>query len=659
MFHKVKNKAPAEIQITAEQILREAKERDLEIAPPAPKQKISNPEELADYQRKKRRTFEDNIRKNRTVISNWIKYAEWEESQKDIRRARSIYERALDVDHRNIVLWLKYAEMEMKNAQVNHARNVWDRAVNILPRANQFWYKYTYMEEKLGNIAGARQVFEKWMQWEPEEQAWLTYINFEMRYKELDRARIIYNKFVVTHPLVKNWIKYARFEENHGFINCARKVYEKAAEYFGDDYMDEDLFIAFAKFEERQKEYERVKVLYKYALDRIPTDKCQQLYKAYTIYEKKFGDQNSIEIVINSKRKFQNEKEIKENPMNYDAWFDYIAIVESEGNVDIIRDIYERAIANIPPSKDKQHWKRYIYLWIYYAVFEELECGDIERTRYVYTTCINVIPHKHFTFAKIWLLYAMFEIRQKNLQKARKTLGLAIGKYPKNKLFKGYIDLEIQLQEVDRCRKLYENYLRFNPENCLAWVQFAELETFIGDVERGREIYKCGINCPQLDMPELLWKSYIDFEISQNERENARELYEKLLEKTLHFKVWISYVQFEMSNNTENSKQLARNIFDRANKALKEAGEKEERVKLLQAWKAFEKTNGNEENLEKVLKIMPKRVKRRIHYISEDGKDESWEEKLEYIFPEDEASKPNTYVLQQAKQWKNQIKEND
>lgn len=69
-------------------------------------------------------------------------------------RARSIYERALDVDHRNITLWLKYTELEMRNRQVNHARNLWDRAVTILPRANQFWYKYSYMEEMVGNIAG-------------------------------------------------------------------------------------------------------------------------------------------------------------------------------------------------------------------------------------------------------------------------------------------------------------------------------------------------------------------------------------------------------------------------------------------------------------------------------------------------------------------------
>jgi hypothetical protein len=37
LYFQVKNKAPAEIQITAEQLLREAKERDLEILPPVSK----------------------------------------------------------------------------------------------------------------------------------------------------------------------------------------------------------------------------------------------------------------------------------------------------------------------------------------------------------------------------------------------------------------------------------------------------------------------------------------------------------------------------------------------------------------------------------------------------------------------------------------------
>ena len=40
----------------------------------------------------------------------------------------------------------------------------------------------------------------------------------------------------------------------------------------------------------------------------------------------------------------------------------------------------------------------------------------------VYTACLELVPHKKFTFAKVWIMYAHFEIRQKNLTKARKIL---------------------------------------------------------------------------------------------------------------------------------------------------------------------------------------------------------------------------------------------
>jgi crooked neck len=102
------------LQITAEQLLREAKERDLEGVPPPPRVKITDPEELAEYNRKRRKEFEDNIRKNRMQIANWVKYAKWEESIGEIQRSRSVFERALDVDHRNVTVWLQYAEMEMR-----------------------------------------------------------------------------------------------------------------------------------------------------------------------------------------------------------------------------------------------------------------------------------------------------------------------------------------------------------------------------------------------------------------------------------------------------------------------------------------------------------------------------------------------------------------
>lgn len=651
---KVKNKMPAPVQITAEQLLREAKERELELVPPPPKQKISDPDELKDYQRRKRKTFEDNIRKNRNLMTNWIKYAQWEESQKEIQRARSVFERGLDVDHRNITIWLKYAEMEMRARQLNHARNIWDRAITILPRANQFWYKYTYMEEMLGHIAGARQVFERWMEWEPEEQAWHSYINFELRYKELDRARMIYERFVLIHPEVKNWIKYARFEEKHGYINSARRVYERAVEFFGEDNMDEKLIIAFARFEEGQREHERARVIYKYALDILPKDQCQEIYKAYTVHEKKFGSRAAIEDVIVSKRRFQYEEEVKANPLNYDAWFDYIRLLEADANTEQVRDTYERAIANIPPSKEKRHWRRYIYLWINYALYEELETEDVERTRDVYKACLDIIPHKNFTFAKVWLLFAHFEVRQKNLQGTRRILGTAIGKCPKNKLYRGYIELELQLREFERCRILYEKFLEFGPENCTSWMKYAELETILGDTERAEAIYELAINQPKLDMPEVLWKAYIDFQIEQEEYDKTRKLYRRLLERTQHVKVWISYANFELSIQSENGENVtnARKVYSEGNRSLKNINEKEERLMLLESWQEMERDQGDEESQAKVQKLMPQKVKKRRKIQTEDGSDAGWEEYYDYIFPDEEAAQPNLKLLAMAKKWK-------
>ncbi|RNA13134.1 crooked neck 1 [Brachionus plicatilis] len=651
-----KNKTPAPVQITAEQLLREAKERQLEYVPPPPRQKISDPEELAAFRLKKRKEFEDNIRRNRLNLSNWIKYAQWEESQKEIQRARSIWERALDIDHRAIPLWLKYAEMEMRYKQINHARNIFDRALTILPRANQFWYKYTYMEEMLGNISGCRQIFERWMKWHPDEQAWNTYIKFELRYKEFDRAREIFERLVETHPIPKNWLRYARFEETHGNMDAAREIFERAIQFLGDEYLDEKLYLAFARFEEHQKEHDRATAIYKYALDKLPQEKREDIYKAFSIHEKKYGHRGGIEAIIANKRKIKYEEDLKENPLDYDTWFDYLRLLESEEDAEKIRDGYEKAIAQVPPVMEKYYWRRYIYLWINYALFEELKAMDYEKTRDVFSMCTKLIPHKKFTFAKIWLMYAKFEIRQKNLSNARKILGQSIGMCPKDKLFKGYIELEIELREFDRCRTLYEKYLEFNPQNCTTWIKYAELESILGDTERARAIYELAVEQPILDMPEIVWKAFIDFEIDQEEYDKCRELYNKLLSKTQHVKVWLSYAQFE-TNNPQNGDQnidKTRKIYRRAFDSLKNTqNSNESRLMILETWKDFEISNeSDEEKIKQVEKLMPKQIKKRRKIQAEDGTDAGWEEYIDYIFPDDQAQSSSLKLLELAKKWK-------
>jgi len=660
---RVKNKAPAPQQISAEQLLREAVDRQ-EPALTAPTQRFADLEELHEYQGRKRKDFEDYVRRNRLNMGNWMRYAAWELEQKEYRRARSVFERALDCEPTNVQLWVRYVESEMKERNINHARNVLDRAVTIMPRVDKLWYKYVYMEEMLGNIAGTRAVFERWMSWEPDEAAWNAYIKLEKRYAEYERARNVFERFTIVHPEARNWIKWARFEEENGTSDLVREVFGMSIETLADEFMDEKIFIAYARFEAKLKEYERARAIYKYALDRMPRSKSAILHKQYTTFEKQFGDREGVKDVVLAKRRVMYEEQVKENPKSYDTWFDYARLEESSPSSDPerVRDVYERAIAQVPPSQEKRHWRRYIYLWVFYALYEELQAQDNSRAAQVYSEALKLVPHKHFTFAKLWILKAQFHLRQSDLSQARKTMGLAIGMCPKNKLFRAYIETELQLFEFLRCRTLYEKWIEWDSGSCSAWIKFAELERGLDDLERARAIYEIAVNQPVLDMPELLWKAYIDFEEDvaeeAEEYERARKLYERLLQKTEHVKVWISYARFELNipdfEHPESeavapeSITPARAVFERAHKLYKDRRLVEERVALLNAWKSFEDTHGGEEAREAIAKQMPRRVKKRRRL-----DDDSFEEYMDYVFPaDDEGSAKMSKLMAMAQKWK-------
>jgi crooked neck len=225
----------------------------------------------------------------------------------------------------------------------------------------------------------------------------------------------------------------------------------------------------------------------------------------------------------------------------------------------------------------------------------------------------------------------------------------------------------MRLFEFERCRKLYEKYLVWNPANSQAWIKFAELERGLDDLKRARAIYELGLGQDTLDMPELLWKAYIDFEEEEGAYENTRDLYERLLEKTDHVKVWISYAHFEINIPegdeaedgtddggadeqavSEEAKARARKVFERAHSVMKDKELKEERVALLNAWLSFEKTHGSETEVEAVQKQMPRRTKRRRKL-----DDDTFEEYIDYIFPaDDQQMKHLSGMLALAQKWK-------
>jgi crooked neck len=154
-------------------------------------------------------------------------------------------------------------------------------------------------------------------------------------------------------------------------------------------------------------------------------------------------------------------------------------------------------------------------------------------------------------------------------------------------------------------------------------------------------------------MPELLWKSYIDFEIGDNEGDKARALFERLVEKTGHVKAWISFAQFEGSSLGHGA-DGARAVFARAYEYLKHENLSEERVLLLDAWRVFEKSSGDAKQVSDVEAKMPRRVKRKRMQEDEHGNELGWEEYFDYQFPDDQAATGSFKILEMAAQWKAQ-----
>ena len=408
----------------------------------------------------------------------------------------------------------------MRNEFVNRARNVLDRAVQLLPRVDFLWYKYVYMEEMVGtggDVSKCRAVFERWMEWMPDDNAWMSYARFEGRGGHWDQAKAIMRRYANAYPSTRSFLRFAKWAEYEASdVDLARTVYESAlVELEPEESRQARVFARFAAFEERQGEHKRARVIYKHAVklfrlgeepradaeegggeEEVPQwerEKRSELYNAYVAFEKKRGDRAIIEDVILTKQRAAYKKRVAADPMDYDAWFEYAKMEqENEGaaadaasaDANRVREVYERAIANVPPSMDdKQHWRRYIYLWIYYALYEEMQRRDLDRASKVYDACLDLIPHSKFSFSKIWINAAKLHIRRKDLASARKLLGKAIGLCGKEKIFTEYIALELALGEVDRCRLLYTNYLKAMPHNCRAWSKYADLEKSVGETE--------------------------------------------------------------------------------------------------------------------------------------------------------------------------------
>ena len=146
------------------------------------------------------------------------------------------------------------------------------------------------------------------------------------------------------------------------------------------------------------------------------------------------------------------------------------------GRHDKTREVYEAAVKKLPPAEEKRFWRRYMYIWYNYAVFEEEQAEDMAAAKQVWQRAIQLVPHKKFTFGKLWIFYANFCLRCCELDQARKAFGRSIALAPKEKVFKAYIEMEERLGQLDRVRTIYQKYCEKFSSVPGPWIDFASFE---------------------------------------------------------------------------------------------------------------------------------------------------------------------------------------
>lgn len=65
--------------------------------------------------------------------------------------------------------------------------------------------------------------------------------------------------------------------------------------------------------------------------------------------------------------------------------------------------------------------------------------------------------------------------------------------------------------------------------------------------------------------------------------------------------------------------QWCRQVFEEANKSLRNCELKEERLLLLESWRDFEREFGTDTTMERIRKLLPEKVKKRRKLTAEDG----------------------------------------
>lgn len=495
--------------------------------------------------------------------------------------ARSTFEEGLCHCPDNVHLLHAWAVMEHRSGDHKRARTLFSRAYHLQPDNPYVCHAWGILEQRDGNISRARELFAKSIAKRPHSAVSVAWAILEGRDGHVKTARVILKRALVAAEKVADpsslaniFCAWAQIEERIGDLPKARDLLSKA---IASHPTHTDAYVALAKLEARRGSTTRAIELIR-AAAKVTTKAPPSLFNAWAHIE--WGSRQRIDEARNvlkqgislhpkdpallqslgtleqkcgdyEKAKYCYQASVSARPKApaYVAW---ALLEESQGNYDQARRLFEKSL-----SADALHGAAYNA----YGMMEA-RCGDEEAARNVFERGVGAAAsasvfhgfaqfevkvgrnpqrarelfrrgaaHSREDTVFVWHSWGVLELRQNEVESARKVFREAIKRYPRN----SQILVGAALSEAASCpgtcanesraREFFKEAVVADPTHAHAWQTWGMLEQRCGNLDAAVALFRRGLRlCPTHG---ALWQAWGVLESTAGNFARARQLFRR------------------------------------------------------------------------------------------------------------------------------------
>ena len=393
-------------------------------------------------------------------------------SQSNFRNASHIYEVGTTFCPDSVHLFHSWAMHENSLGNIDKARSLLDKALEIDEWNGYVCHSYGLIEVKQGNLTHARQLFQRGLTYQPSSTLVCSLGDLYVTIGHPRSAQELYSTYI---PLLKN--ERERMEVYLAASSLEERVFfdiEKASDLLKEALMsgnvqDSRAYVALARLGTSGGLVD----------DTVIKKRIQEIcLKQWHEFTRRSNGKGSSGKGGRSQVAFP----VRDGRL-FNAW----AKIEAKSNLNEARKILRRGIRMY--AKDHT-------LYLSLGNIEERK-GNVTAARDLYSTSLLIKP-----CAPALVAYALLETRspvienQPNVTMVRQLLDEALLIDPKHgPLYNAYGNFERREGNFDKARQLYEDGIRYNcTDSSSVYHGLSKLHLSLGEVEEARRVLKEGLS---------------------------------------------------------------------------------------------------------------------------------------------------------------------